>query len=94
MLSGALPTNHDADPDDRGRRADRGSEHRDRDDRSRRPLSSVPGAATADAVVLDDLPRFLLKVGPAEVSEGGGGAVTVEIDNGVSLTTAETISLT
>ena len=55
---------------------------------------AAPGAATADAVVLDDLPRFLLKVGPAEVTEGGGGAVTVEIDNGVSLTTAETISLT
>ena len=55
---------------------------------------AAPGAATADAVVLDDLPRFLLKVGPAEVTEGGGGAVTVEIDNGVSLATAETISLT
>ena len=55
---------------------------------------AAPGAATADAVVLDDLPRFLLRVGPAEVTEGGGGAVTVEIDNGVSLTTAETISLT
>ena len=55
---------------------------------------AAPGAATADAVVLDDLPRFLLKVGPAEVSEGGGGAVTVEIDNGVSPTTAQTISLT
>ena len=55
---------------------------------------AAPGAATADVVVLDDLPRFLLKVGPAEVTEGGGGAVTVEIDNGVSLTTAETISLT
>ena len=55
---------------------------------------ATAGAAAADAVVLDDLPRFLLKVGPAEVSEGGGGAVTVEIDNGVSLTTAETISLT
>ena len=55
---------------------------------------AAPGAATADAVVLDDLPRFLLKVGPAEVTEGGGGAVTVEIDNGVSLATAQTISLT
>ena len=55
---------------------------------------AAPGAATADVVVLDDLPRFLLRVGPAEVTEGGGGAVTVEIDNGVSLTTAETISLT
>ena len=54
---------------------------------------AAPGAATADAVVLDDLPRFLLKVGPAEVTEGGGGAVTVEIDNGVSLATAQTISL-
>ena len=54
---------------------------------------AAPGAATADAVVLDDLPRFLLRVGPAEVTEGGGGAVTVEIDNGVSLATAETISL-
>ena len=54
---------------------------------------AAPGSATADAVVLDDLPRFLLKVGPAEVTEGGGGAVTVEIDNGVSLATAETISL-
>ena len=28
---------------------------------------AAPGAATADAVVLDDLPRFLLRVGPAEV---------------------------
>ena len=55
---------------------------------------AAPGAATADVVVLDDLPRFLLKVGPAEVTEGGGGAVTVEIDNGVSLATAQTISLT
>ena len=55
---------------------------------------AAPGAATADVVVLDDVPRFLLRVGPAEVTEGGGGAVTVEIDNGVSLTTAETISLT
>ena len=55
---------------------------------------AAAGADTADAVVLDDLPRFLLKVGPAEVSEGGGGAVTVEIDNGVSLATAQTISLT
>ena len=55
---------------------------------------AAPGADTADAVVLDDLPRFLLKVGPAEVTEGGGGAVTVEIDNGVSLATAQTISLT
>ena len=55
---------------------------------------AAPGAATADAVVLDDLPRFLLRVGPAEVTEGGGGAVTVEIDNGVSLATAQTISLT
>ena len=54
---------------------------------------AAPGAAAADAVVLDDLPRFLLKVGPAEVTEGGGGAVTVEIDNGVSLATAQTISL-
>ena len=55
---------------------------------------AAPGAATADVVVLDDLPRFLLKVGPAEVTEGGGGAVTVEIDNGVSPATAQTISLT
>ena len=55
---------------------------------------AAPGAATADAVVLDDLPRFLLRVGPAEVTEGGGGAVTVEIDNGVSPATAQTISLT
>ena len=55
---------------------------------------AAPGAAAADVVVLDDLPRFLLKVGPAEVTEGGGGAVTVEIDNGVSLATAQTISLT
>ena len=55
---------------------------------------AAPGAATADAVVLDDVPRFLLRVGPAEVTEGGGGAVTVEIDNGVSLATAQTISLT
>ena len=55
---------------------------------------AAAGADTADAVVLDDLPRFLLKVGPAEVTEGGGGAVTVEIDNGVSLATAQTISLT
>ena len=54
---------------------------------------ATAGADTADAVVLDDLPRFLLKVGPAEVTEGGGGAVTVEIDNGVSLATAQTISL-
>ena len=54
---------------------------------------AAAGADTADAVVLDDLPRFLLKVGPVEVSEGGGGAVTVEIDNGVSLATAQTISL-
>ena len=55
---------------------------------------AAPGAATADAVVLDDLPRFLLKVGPAEVTEGGGGAVTVEVTNSVSLATAQTISLT
>ncbi len=55
---------------------------------------AAPGAAAADAVVLDDLPRFLLKVGPAEVTEGGGGAVTVEVTNSVSLATAQTISLT
>ena len=55
---------------------------------------AAPGAATADAVVLDDLPRFLLRVGPAEVTEGGGGAVTVEVTNSVSLATAQTISLT
>ena len=55
---------------------------------------ATAGAAAADVVVLDDLPRFLLRVGPAEVTEGGGGAVTVEIDNGVSLATAQTISLT
>ena len=50
-------------------------------------------AAAADVVVLDDLPRFVLRVGPAEVTEGGGGAVTVEITNGVTFTTAQTISL-
>ena len=55
---------------------------------------AAPGAATADAVVLDDLPRFLLRVGPAEVTEGGGGAVTVEVTNGVSPATAQTILLT
>ena len=51
------------------------------------------GAAAADVVVLDDLPRFVLNVGPAEVTEGGGGAVTVEITNGVTFMTAQTISL-
>ena len=52
------------------------------------------GAAAADVVILDDLPRFELRVGPAEVTEGGGGAVTVEVTNNVSLATAQTISLT
>ncbi len=51
-------------------------------------------AAAADVVILDDLPRFELRVGPAEVTEGGGGAVTVEVTNGVSFTTVQTISLT
>ena len=51
------------------------------------------GVAAADVVVLDDLPRFVLNVGPAEVTEGGGGAVTVDITNGVTFTTAQTISL-
>ena len=51
------------------------------------------GAESADVVVLDDLPRFVLRVGPEVVTEGGGGAVSVEITNGVTFTTAQTISL-
>ena len=53
----------------------------------------VTEGAAAAVVVLDDLPRFVLRVGPAEVTEGGGGAVTVEITNGVTVATAQTISL-
>ena len=54
---------------------------------------ATAGTATAEVVVLDDLPSFVLSVRPEEVTEGGGGAVTVEITNGVSFTTAQTISL-
>ena len=36
---------------------------------------------------------FALTVAPAEVTEGGSGAVTVEITNGVTFTTDETITL-
>ncbi len=51
------------------------------------------GAASAEVVVVDDVARLALRVGPAEVTEGGGGTVAVEITNGVTLPAAQTIAL-
>ena len=51
-------------------------------------------AAYAEVVVLDDTARFVLTVGPEEVREGGGGAVTVEVTNGVTFAANQTIALT
>ncbi len=51
------------------------------------------GAASAEVVVVDDVARLELRVGPAEVTEGGGGTVAVEITNGVTFPAAQTIAL-
>ena len=51
------------------------------------------GAGSASVVVLDDMARLALTVGPAEITEGVDGAVIVEITNGVTFATDQTITL-
>ncbi len=50
-------------------------------------------AASADVVVVDDTARFVLSVGPEQVTEGGTATVALEITNGVTLAASETVTL-
>ena len=50
-------------------------------------------AASAEVKVLDDVARWVLSAGPAELTEGGAGAVTLAITNEVTFTTNQTITL-